>query len=194
MRKFVKCLFTLWISFLSYIKSVILRFRGVIIGKGFYLRGKLIVKNRGSIHIGNNVSINSSKNANPMSGFVNTSFLVGEGANVCIGNNVGISASAFSAYESILIEDNVLIGSGCCIFDNDFHPINYEARIRDDKSQIEIKPVRICEGAFIGTRTIIAKGVTIGKHSVIGAGSVVLKDVPEKQVWGGNPARFIRNL
>lgn len=47
---------------------------------------------------------------------------------------------------------------------------------------------------FIGTRSIICKGVTIGDHSVIAAGSVVIKDVPADEVWGGNPAQFIKKL
>ena len=48
--------------------------------------------------------------------------------------------------------------------------------------------------AFIGAHSIVLKGVTIGKHSVIGAGSVVTKNIPDNEVWAGNPARFIRRL
>lgn len=47
---------------------------------------------------------------------------------------------------------------------------------------------------FIGTRSIICKGVTIGNHSIIAAGSVIVKDIPSDEVWGGNPARFIRKV
>ena len=56
------------------------------------------------------------------------------------------------------------------------------------------KPVIIKDGAFIGTDCIILKGVTIGEKSVIGAGSVVTKSVPDGEIWAGNPAKFIRKV
>ena len=55
-------------------------------------------------------------------------------------------------------------------------------------------PILIKEGAFIGARSIILKGVTIGRHSVVGAGYVVLKDVPDNCIVAGNPAKIIKNL
>lgn len=54
--------------------------------------------------------------------------------------------------------------------------------------------MRIKEGAFIGVNTIITKPVIIGKCSVVGAGSVVTKDIPDYEVWAGNPAKFIRSI
>lgn len=52
--------------------------------------------------------------------------------------------------------------------------------------------IEIGEHAFIGTNSIIAKGVKIGKRSIVGAGSVVTKDIPDDEIWAGNPARFIK--
>lgn len=52
-------------------------------------------------------------------------------------------------------------------------------------------PIKIKKGAFIGANSIILKGVEIGENSVIGAGSVVTQNVPDKEIWAGNPARFI---
>ena len=56
------------------------------------------------------------------------------------------------------------------------------------------KPVEIREGAFVGAHCIILKGVTIGKEAIVGAGSVVTKSIPDGEIWGGNPAKFIRKI
>lgn len=50
------------------------------------------------------------------------------------------------------------------------------------------------ENAFIGAHSILLKGVRIGRNSIIGAGSVVTKSVPPNQIWGGNPAKYIRDI
>lgn len=55
-------------------------------------------------------------------------------------------------------------------------------------------PIHIKEGAWIGSFAIILGGVTIGRHSVIGAGAVVTKDVPDYEVWGGVPAKKIKDI
>ena len=59
---------------------------------------------------------------------------------------------------------------------------------------VKTAPILIKEGVFIGAHAIILKGVTIGRHSVIGAGAVVTKDVPDNEVWAGNPAKFVKKL
>lgn len=53
--------------------------------------------------------------------------------------------------------------------------------------------VRIKKGAFIGIRTIICNSVVIGERAIVGAGSIVTKDIPDNEVWAGNPARLIRS-
>lgn len=113
---------------------------------------------------------------------------------IVIGNNVGISGSTINATKSIIIEDDVLIGSGCIITDTDSHPILYEDRISCDKLKTESRPIQIKKGAFIGARTIILKGVTVGVNSVVGAGSVVSKDVPDNCIVAGNPAKIVKYL
>lgn len=109
-----------------------------------------------------------------------------------IGNNVGISGSTICATKSVIIGNNVLIGSGCIITDTDAHPINWLDRRegRDDLKAVD--PVVIGDDVFIGARCIILKGVTIGDRAVIGAGSVVCRDVPSDCVVGGNPAKIIK--
>lgn len=111
-----------------------------------------------------------------------------------IGNNVQFSNLVLNAANYIEIDDDVMIGGGCRIFDTDFHSINYEKRMHIPDNSIKTGSVIIRKGVFIGAHVLILKGVEIGEKSVIGAGSVVTKDVPPGQVWAGNPAKFIKNI
>ena len=111
-----------------------------------------------------------------------------------IGNNVGISGSTINATKSITIGNNVLIGSGCLITDTDSHPLHWEDRLKNDNAKTKSAPIRIEDNVFIGARSIILKGVTIGEGSVVGAGSVVSQDVPPFVVVCGNPAKIVKSL
>ncbi|WP_420360969.1 acyltransferase [Companilactobacillus halodurans] len=59
---------------------------------------------------------------------------------------------------------------------------------------LKTAPITIKEGAWIGAKAVLLPGVTIGKHAIVGAGSVVTKDVTEYTVVGGNPAKVIKTL
>lgn len=169
-----------------------LKRKDVLHGRNLYISGRIKLHGSGRIIIGDNVSINSSPNVNPVA-CGNETHLRAEGNGVLkIGNRVGISHSAITAMESVVIEDNVLIGSNCIICDTDFHSIDYEHRMEKPDNHIKTAPVVIKEGAFIGARCIILKGVTIGRHSVVGADSVVTKNIPDNEIWAGNPAVFIK--
>lgn len=112
-----------------------------------------------------------------------------------IGNNVGMSSVIIHCWNHIVIEDDVKIGAGCMIFDTNFHNTDPEIRCTTDcRSTIATAPVVIKDHAFIGTRCIISKGVTIGRNSIVAAGSVVVKSIPDNEVWGGNPAKFIKMI
>ncbi len=89
---------------------------------------------------------------------------------------------------SIRIGDNVMIGSGAYITDADWHGIH--DRVTPDPGE----PVEIGENAWIGDSAIVCKGVTVGVNSIIGAGAVVTRDIPENAVAAGNPARVVRRL
>lgn len=114
------------------------------------------------------------------------------GGDIEIGDDVGMSGCAISAKESIRIGNRVLIGAGAIIADNDSHPL--EVLERRAGGEGASKPVVIEDDVFIGARAIILKGVTIGRGSVIGAGSVVSKNVPPFCVVAGNPARVVKRL
>lgn len=187
-------------NFLRWLPSCIantleLKIRGATIAKSAVIRGRIFIRGKGKLVIGNNSIINSSKEANPIGGDTQTTFFIQKGI-LSIGDNVGISNSTFVVRKKIVIENDVMIGNNCKIYDNDFHSLDHDKRIahQEADSDIVTKEIRIEKGAFVGAHTLILKGVTIGEYAIIGAGSVVTKDVPAKQIWAGNPARFIREV
>lgn len=170
-------------------------FKGVKFGSGLQTRGRIFVKNKGTIIIGNNFRCNSSSNANPIGAGDKTYFQVLKKGKLIIDNNTGISNTAITCANEIFIGKCVFIGAGCKIYDTDFHPINYSLRLMSNTYQyVKTKRVIIEDFVFIGAGCYILKGVKIGKYSIVGAGAVVSRDVPSKQIWAGNPAKYIRNL
>lgn len=145
-----------------------------------------------NISIGSGTTISSGKRANPIGGASRTILSVSPNGKIKIGKDCGISNSAIVASTSVIIEDQVMIGGNCKIYDTDFHSIDFDSRMMKPDPTIKCREVRIKKGAFIGAHSIILKGVCIGEKSVIGAGSVVTRDVPDGEVWGGNPAQFIK--
>jgi len=113
-----------------------------------------------------------------------------------VGNNVFVgNGCTFSAAKEIVIGNHVLISAGVRIHDNDGHPLDAAKRMAGDGIEADdVKPVRINDGVWIGAQAIILKGVTIGQNAVVGAGSVVLSDVPASSVVAGNPAMVVKTL
>ena len=93
------------------------------------------------------------------------------------------------AAKKIVIGDACMIAHGAYISDADWHGI-YDRAEPVGKT----KPVVLEDNVWIGDSAIICKGVTIGKNSIIGAGAVVTKDVPENSVYAGNPAKLVKKL
>jgi acetyltransferase-like isoleucine patch superfamily enzyme len=117
------------------------------------------------------------------------------GAAIVIGKNTGISGGSICAATRVEIGNECLIGANVTIADTDFHPINPQGRRHNnDPLAIGTEPIVIEDNVFIGTNVVILKGVRVGKNSVIGAGSVVTKDVPANAIVAGNPARLLRVL
>jgi acetyltransferase-like isoleucine patch superfamily enzyme len=112
-----------------------------------------------------------------------------------IGEGCGISGAVICAKERVSIGDRVQVGSGAIICDTDFHSMDHGLRgTSEDLADAKSAPVSIADDCFIGARAMVLKGVSIGARSIVGAGTVVVKDVPEDSVVVGNPARVIRSL
>jgi len=113
--------------------------------------------------------------------------------NVFIGKNSKISSHTFIC-EGVTIEDNVFIGHNVA-FINDSFP---RATTGDGKLQTEadwkVEPTLVKKGASIGSGSTILANVTIGENAIIGAGSVVTKNVPPDTIVAGNPAKTLRRV
>ncbi|RYE17954.1 MAG: acyltransferase [Sphingobacteriaceae bacterium] len=107
---------------------------------------------------------------------------------------MGISNSTIACYDKITIGDNVMIGGSVKIWDTNFHSLNPLIRVSGNDDDIKTAPVEICDYAFIGANSIIMKGVTIGRNSIIAAGSVVVKNIPDNVLAGGNPCKIIKYI
>lgn len=108
------------------------------------------------------------------------------GAGTYFSNNVQVIAET-----QVRIGAKCLIGDAVLIMDSDGHNLTAERRHQGPCLTAEII---IEDNVFIGSRVVILKGVTIGKHSVIGAGSVVVRSIPPGVIAAGNPAKVLRPL
>jgi len=116
---------------------------------------------------------------------------VNTGGRLEIGSRTFVNYGAsIAAQQSVTIGANCLIGTHVLIADNDFHRLDPNHRNETPDSA----PVVLADNVWIGQRSMVLKGVTIGENSVVAAGSVVTKDVPANTIVGGVPARFLRDL
>lgn len=125
-------------------------------------------------------------------------------ASIAIGSRTFISGgSMLVAADRIEVGDDVLISWGVTIVDHDSHSLDFDERAGDvlawgqgikDWQYVAVKPVKVCDKAWIGFGVSILKGVVVGEGAVIGAKSVVTRDVEPWTVVAGNPARVLRKL
>ncbi|ELG5191245.1 acyltransferase [Vibrio vulnificus] len=121
--------------------------------------------------------------------------VLGKNCNICahtliendviIGDNVTVKSGVY-LWDGIRVEDNVFIGP-CVAFTNDKYP-------RSKHFPEEFSKILIKEGSSIGANATILPGLTLGEHCMVGAGSVVTKDVPPYAVVVGNPAKVVKYL
>lgn len=125
------------------------------------------------------------------------------GGVVRIGSRTFIGCSTIICATQIDIGDDVLISFGVTIVDHDSHSILFEERKNDvlmwmdgrkDWTNVKSTQVVVRDKVWIGMHAIILEGVTIGEGAVVGAGSVVTRDVAPFTLVAGNPAKFIRAI
>lgn len=116
------------------------------------------------------------------------------GKNVIVRPNTMIFADPRKGSDgSVIIEDDVMLGSGIHIYTGN-HRFDLSNVNLINQGHSPAESVTLKEGCWLGANVIILPGVTVGKNSVIGAGSVVTKNVPDRVVAAGNPAKVLKTL
>lgn len=151
----------------------------------------LLLNGKGKISFGNNVQIGVSAAHFTYSTY-NYLLAFNEDSEISIGDNVVLANGASLQAESkITIGDNAMIGINCFLVDTDGHDLDPKKRMT---GEVKSAPITIGNNVIVYYNSVVFKGVTIGENSVIGACSVVTKDIPPNVFAAGNPARVIRNL
>jgi acetyltransferase-like isoleucine patch superfamily enzyme len=169
-------------------------------GEGFYCESaqvfnKLKSTQAGAVVFGKHVSV-----------YCGCSFAVRENGRCVVGDFTLLNGAIVMAEEKIEIGSHCLISWGVGIADSDFHPLEPAQRLidaqalapffknRPPRPKLETAPVKIGNNVWIGMNAVILKGVTIGDNSVVAAGAVVTKSVPENSVAAGNPAIVVKKF
>lgn len=163
--------------------------KGVKMGHGskFFGFAKLKRANGSLIIIGKNLTLRSAPTSNLIG--VNRPCIITaleREAKLTIGDNCGFSGVIIGCFKEITIGNNVMVGANSTITDGDWH--------LDDPRAGAPKPIIIGDNVWLGINVTILKGATIGDNSMIGAGSVVTKDIPSNVIAAGNPCKILRNI
>ncbi len=154
------------------------------------------VAKQGAMKIGSDFRMNNGPNHNRIGRQQPCIFMVENGGTLTIGDNVAMSATAIVCTQSVTIENGARLGGNTVIYDTDFHSLDPKKRTakNEDVSLRNSRPVHIESNVFIGGHTTILKGTRIGANSIVGACSVVTRDIPPNEIWGGNPAKLIKKI
>ena len=145
--------------------------------------GRPIVRNSGTMVFGDRVKL--------LSNVARLELVALEGGTLEVGERTLLNhGGSFCAAKLVRIGARCLIGPHVMVMDNDFHRIEPAHRLEMPVS----RPIEIADNVWLGARVIVLGGVTIGEGSCVGAGSVVVDDIPPYTFAAGVPARVIRNL
>jgi acetyltransferase-like isoleucine patch superfamily enzyme len=182
------------IKFYRLYNRLLFQRKGISYGRNLQVYDKVYLQIRnGEMSIGENFTLTSGDCINPLCRNIRACIFITHGGTINIGNNVGMSSPCLWIKESLTIGNNVKIGGNCIIMDNDVHQIDHWGR-RSNKGGVKSSPVIIEDDAWLGANVIVLKGVTIGARSIIGAGSIVTRDIPSDCIAAGTPAKVIKSL
>ena len=186
---YIRSIYFKLLCFLSTFKTTIVAyFSSVKLGNNvrFYGSTHFLKAKKGTIIIGNNNTFRSRPTSNWIG--VNRPCMLSaqDNAIIKIGHNCGFSGTVIGCFNKIIIDDNCRFGANTLITDSDWHP-------KDPRSG-KSKPIHVEKNVWIGEGARIMKGVKIGKNSVIGAGSIVTKDIPANVIAAGNPCKVLKKI
>lgn len=160
------------------------------VGPGLRIERIPYIRGNGRIEIGEQVYISGRIGVGLSSRSPGVTPLLHIGSYTFIGHQC-----SFNVRHGIHIGDHCLLAGSVMIQDHDGHPLDPVRRRAGEPAPEEtVHRVHVADGAWIGRRSMILKGVTIGENAVVGAGSLVVRDVPANSLVAGSPARLIRYL
>lgn len=173
-----------------------LRSAAVQIETGWRCYGLPIIQKhrRSTIIIGKRMNLRSHARSNPL-GPTHPVILSTRrpGARLMIGDDFGMTGGSIVAEEAISIGDRVTVGANSILCDTDFHPLEAQRRYENPLDGATA-PIIVEDDVFIGMQVLVLKGVRIGARSVIGAGSIVTRDIPPDVIAAGAPAGVLRTI
>lgn len=186
-------------AFLSAISGVLVRANaawwGIELGAGCRFFGMPVLRRApaSAIRIGERCTFRSARSSN-LAGINRPCYVstLRAGARLRIGPRGGFSGTVIAAAESVEIGCDVLCGANTFISDTDWHSPDPEERLSGETGTAA--PVVIEDNVWLGANVIVLKGLTIGRNSVIGAGSIVTKSIPPNSLAAGTPACIIREF
>lgn len=175
----------------------LLRAAGVRYGARCRFVGVPVVRRHAEaqIHLGDGVGLYSRWNANVITLCRPCTLAACKpGAQIRVGAQAAMSGATIVSYASVTIGERTLLGADVFVADTDFHPLLPELRAQHPTNEAGVKPIVIGNDVFVGARSMILKGVTIGDGAVIGANAVVTRNVEPRTIVAGNPARAVGSL
>lgn len=151
---------------------------------------------KGRICIGSNTQLYSENNVAFENSPVRLTLVKAnhrDAGKITIGDNVFMQGTNIVCYERVAIGNNVMFGPRVTIMDSSGHP-TVGRGAADEVERTSSSPVVIEDGAWIGMGALILKGVRIGRNAIVGANSVVYRDVPDNSIAIGNPAKVVKTL